>query len=156
MASRKKKSPPDHYLYGVRKTPTGALSGKPTERSPYEELTLLLAQCLREKGGGTMPYVWRNAERFLTYRGVRICHAYKDEFSDLPLEFWYSTCACESPGSECEFDVRDLAGYNYETDGENPARHKEVVKAAIRAGLLQTDMPYTGKPVDETSNIPMG
>ena len=88
-----------------------------------------------------MPYVWKAPKRFLRYRGVSIYHAYKDELSDSPLEFWYSTCGYESPGSGCEFDVRDLPGYKSRRPFGDPEHDREVIRAAIQAGLLEADAP---------------
>ena len=45
---------------------------------------------------------------FFSYRGKTIFHCYKDEYSDIPLEHWYTIHEFELPGSDFEFDVRDL------------------------------------------------
>jgi hypothetical protein len=95
-----------------------------------------------------MPYVWKAPEKFLTYRGVNIYHAYKDELSDMPIEFWYSTCREESPGSPYEFDVRDLPGYRGGCSTADREEDKRVIKAAIAAGLLQQDTPWMEEPGD--------
>jgi hypothetical protein len=86
-----------------------------------------------------MPWQWVAPEAFLTYRAVRIVHAYKDELSDVPLEFWYSTSTTAEPGSPYEFDVRDLAGYSSQVGEDEVSEHKRVIKAAIDAGLLRVD-----------------
>lgn len=44
----------------------------------------------------------------LTYRGTEIFHCYKDEYSDIPMEFWYTFNGDELPGSEFEFDIREM------------------------------------------------
>jgi hypothetical protein len=80
-------------------------------------------------------------EKFLTHNGVRIFHAYKDELSDIPLEFWYSTSNTAGSGSLYEFDVRELAGYRPQNDKDNMTEHKRVIKAAIYAGVLQSGIP---------------
>lgn len=97
-----------------------------------------------------MPYVWQEPETFLGYQGITIYHAYKDEFSDVPVQYWYSTCGDESPGSPCEFDVRDLPSYDINSDdpslGPNRDYHKKVIQAAIDAGLIEQDAPLGGEP----------
>ena len=90
-----------------------------------------------------MPWEWIEPEEFLTHCGVRIFHAYKDEFSDVPLEFWYSTSSTAEPGSPYEFDVRDLADYRSRCGTEEVSEHERVIKAAIDAGLLKADTPVT-------------
>ena len=88
-----------------------------------------------------MTWQWIEPEEFLTHNGVRIFHAYKDELSDIPLEFWYSTSSTADSGSPYEFDVRDLVGYRSQTGQEEMLEHKRIIKAAIDAGLLQSDIP---------------
>ena len=89
-----------------------------------------------------MPYVWKNAEVFLTCRSVKIFYAYKDELSDVPLDFWYSTCGSEPSGSGYEFDVRDLPGYEGKSDFGDRTEHRRVIKSAIVAGLPRADLPF--------------
>ncbi|MEX2138309.1 MAG: hypothetical protein WD894_03560 [Pirellulales bacterium] len=88
-----------------------------------------------------MPLNWIEPEQFLEYRGVRVVHAYKDDFSDIPLEYWYSTSSSAPPGSPFEFDVRELPGYQLRAPRDVSAEHKRVTEAAIDAGLLQANMP---------------
>ena len=90
-----------------------------------------------------MPWEWIEPEGFLTHRGVRIFHAYKDELSDVPLEFWYSTCSTAELGSPYEFDVRDLPGYRSRYRADEVSEHERVIRAAIDTGLLQSDTPVT-------------
>ncbi|MCY2981928.1 MAG: hypothetical protein NTU79_24975 [Planctomycetota bacterium] len=45
---------------------------------------------------------------YLTYLGKTVFHCYKDEYADIPLENWYTLNPFELPGSNFEFDVRDL------------------------------------------------
>ena len=90
-----------------------------------------------------MPWQWIEPKEFLTYRGVRIFHAYKDELSDVPLEFWYSTSSTAEPGSPYEFNVRDLADYRSLCRAGEVSEHECAIKAAIDAGLLQSDTPVT-------------
>lgn len=90
-----------------------------------------------------MPWEWIEPEEFLTHRGVRIFHAYKDELSDIPLEFWYSTSSTAGPGSPYEFDVRDLPGYRSRCRADEVSEHERLIKAAIDAALLQSDTPVT-------------
>lgn len=90
-----------------------------------------------------MPWKWIEPEAFLTHRGVRIFHAYKDELSDVPLEFWYSTSSTAGPGSPYEFDVRDLPGYRSRYRADEVSEHERLIKAAIDTGLLQSDTPVT-------------
>ena len=90
-----------------------------------------------------MPLQWIEPEEFLTYRNVRIFHAYKDELSDIPLQFWYSTSVVAGPGSSYEFDVRDLPDYSLPLGGDEILIHKHVIEAAIDAGLLQSETPVS-------------
>lgn len=83
---------------------------------------------------------WRNPERFLRYKKITIFHAYKDEYCDTPLEFWYSTCALAAPDSDYEFDVRDLPGF-VAREPKDPLEHKKVIRRAIDSGLLRADIP---------------
>ncbi len=91
-------------------------------------------------GGNRMPLVWHPSEKFLTYKGVSIFHAYKDDFSDIPLEFWYSTCATAPLWSGYEFDVRQLPGYRPRFDGPGPSEHERVIREAIAAGILRREL----------------
>ncbi len=45
---------------------------------------------------------------YLSYCGKTVFHCYKDEYSDIPLENWYTLSEFELPGSVFEFDVRDI------------------------------------------------
>lgn len=103
-----------------------------------------------------MPYVWRPPERFLTYRGVTIYHAYKDDLSDVALDFWYSTSDCESPGSAFEFEIRELPGFRGRYDCLDQAEHRRAIRQAIAAGLLLNEVPFTGRPCDETPHFTLG
>lgn len=75
------------------------------------------------------------------HRGVRIFHTYKDEFSDIPLYFWYSTSSTAGPGSAYEFDVRDIPDYCSRCRSRAESEHQRIIKAAIDVGLLQSDTP---------------
>jgi hypothetical protein len=90
-----------------------------------------------------MPWQWVEPEELLTYRAVRTFHAYKDELSDVPLEFWYSTSSTAEPGSAYEFDVRDLPGYGSLVGEEEISKHKRVIQSGIDAGLLRVDEPVS-------------
>lgn len=100
-----------------------------------------------------MPYKWHPPKRFLAYRGVRIFHAYKDELSDVPLDFWYSTADCESPGSAYEFDVRELPGFRGPHDRFDEAEHKRVMRDAIAAGVLLNETPLNEHLDDQASDV---
>jgi hypothetical protein len=91
---------------------------------------------------------WRNPEVFLRHKGTRIFHAYKDEYSETPLEFWYSTSAYAAPDSEYEFDVRDLPGFGTLNTPQDPCEHKNVIKRAIDSGLLLRGTPFGDKDHD--------
>jgi hypothetical protein len=54
-----------------------------------------------------MALKWRPAV-YMIYQGITVFHAYKDEFSDIPLENWFSLSEFDLPGSEYEFDIREL------------------------------------------------
>ncbi|MFA5553822.1 MAG: hypothetical protein WCZ89_02100 [Phycisphaerae bacterium] len=86
-----------------------------------------------------MSLSWVGPEKFLLYHGVSIFHTYKDEFSDIPLEFWYSTSSTAEPGSPYEFDVRDLADYKLLYGTDEMSKHKKAIKNAIDAGLLKSE-----------------
>lgn len=45
---------------------------------------------------------------YLSYLGETVFHCYKDEYSDVPLDNWYTLSEFELPGSDFEFDVRDV------------------------------------------------
>lgn len=83
-----------------------------------------------------MPWQWTEPEKFLSFRGVTVFHTYKDELSDIPLEFWYSTSSTNALGSPEEFDIRDLPGYRSQDGQGKTAEHERVIKAAIDSGLL--------------------
>lgn len=87
-----------------------------------------------------MPLQWVEPELFLSHRGVNIYHAYKDEYSDISLEFWYSTLSCA--GCSYEFDVRDLPGYRSHIEVDELLRHRTVIEAAIDAGILQSEQQF--------------
>ena len=87
-----------------------------------------------------MPWQWVEPEFFLSHRGVKIYHAYKDEYSDISLEFWYSTSS--SAGYSYEFDVRDLPGYRSPIEADKMLSHRIVIEAAIDAGILQSEKPF--------------
>jgi len=96
-----------------------------------------------------------HTEEFLTHQGVTIFHAYKDELSDVPLDYWYSTCASAPPDSCYEFDVRDLPAYQGKRDRLDGREHRRVIRAAIAAGLLGPETPLA--PVEDQSNcLPLG
>ncbi len=83
-----------------------------------------------------MPLRWCDPEKFLTHNDVTIYHTYKDDLSDVPLEFWYSTCANASAESEFEFDVRELPLAAQLTDAD----HAVIIRSAIDAGILKQDV----------------
>ena len=82
-------------------------------------------------------------EKFLEHRGVAIYHAYKDEFSDVPLYYWYSTSSGCLPGSEYEFDVRELPEYRLSPLVDELSRHRLAILAAIDAGIIDSDRPVS-------------
>jgi|GEM_PF-2650845 len=89
-----------------------------------------------------MPLNWREPELFLALNGVSIFHTYSDELSDIPQSYWYSTSATAPTGSHCEFDVRELPGYDSLRDrrSDDNDEHKRVIGAAISAGLLNNNL----------------
>ena len=87
-----------------------------------------------------MAHIVFRCERFFTYMGVRIYHTYKDDYEDVCLDYWYSTCGTALSDSEYEFDVRELPGYR-DSCGADRREHRRVISAAIKAGLLQQDEP---------------
>lgn len=95
----------------------------------------------RRKGDAQMPFVWCKPEQFLSYQGVRIFHAYKDDLSDVPLDFWYSTSDSACADSPYEFDVRELPGCQSPARDPDQTEHAAVIKQAIDSGLLRPDTP---------------
>lgn len=87
-----------------------------------------------------MPLLWK-PEPFISHLGVTIYHAYKDEFSDIPLDYWYSTNEDALPGSEYEFDIRDLR--NHFADQGRHLDDKEVICLAIEQELLHENMEFS-------------
>ncbi len=74
-----------------------------------------------------MPWltVWRDPELFIEYNGVKVYHAYKDDYFDQEREYWYSLYPGDDFSGRCiEFDVRDLPV----PEGMN---HEETIKRAI-------------------------
>lgn len=95
-----------------------------------------------------MPVRWVEPEFFMEHRGVRVYHAYKDDDSETPLEFWYLAAT----GKNIEFDVRDLpaldgvtswswssADMKVEVSAGRDA-HRRIIRAAINAGAV----PFAG------------
>ena len=58
-------------------------------------------------GGFGMLEKWKPSA-YLSYCGKTVFHCYKDMYSDVPLENWYTLSEFELPGSDFEFDVRDI------------------------------------------------
>lgn len=73
---------------------------------------------------------------FVAYRDVTIFHAYKDECSDVPLDYWYSTTDSAVSGSEFEFDVRDLRTVMRQRLDVSHLDDAVLVRKAIELGLL--------------------
>jgi len=92
-----------------------------------------------ERNVATEPWT---PEVFLTHNGVTIYHAFKDEFSDVCLDFWYSTSANALPNSDCEFDVRELPGFRGNIFQHDSEEHVRAIEAAIDAGFLHSESPY--------------
>jgi len=76
-----------------------------------------------------MPYIQECVDRevCLTHNGVTVYHAYKDDWIDSRLTYWF---ALSPEGEADEFDVRNLAV-------EQSDDIEAVLKAAIDAGLLK-------------------
>jgi hypothetical protein len=82
------------------------------------------------QGGRVMPSIHQIVDRevALQHNGVTIYHAYKDDWFDNPLTYWFAL----SPEDEAdEFDVRDLP------DRYQQPCIEDTLKAAIEAGLLK-------------------
>lgn len=82
---------------------------------------------------------WRPAP-CITHRDMVVFHAYKDEYSDIPLEYWYSTSDQELPGSEYEFDVRDLRRLIIQRFPYASVDDLYVVRKAIDEGILAANV----------------
>ena len=74
---------------------------------------------------------------YLNYRGITVFHCYKDEYADIPLENWYTLNPFELPGSDFEFDVRDLRR-KLLADGRiaRDCVEEEILKVAIDHSVL--------------------
>jgi hypothetical protein len=88
-----------------------------------------------------MPLRWSPPEQFLEYDGVKVFHTYKDELSDFPQSYWYSTSDNAAIGSECEFDVRSLPTYDPRRDVMDSEEHRNAIRAAISAQMLASNAP---------------
>lgn len=86
-----------------------------------------------------MPLKWMEPEQFIDFEGVKIFHTYKDDLSDIPQSYWYSTCDTVAD-SEYEFDVRDLPDYNPHRDIGNFEEHRNAIRSAIMMGVLKSDI----------------
>ena len=76
-----------------------------------------------------MPYMetWLEREIVLVHNGVTVYHAYKEDWFESPLFYWFAL----SPDDDTdEFDVRDLAV-------EQSDDIEAMLKAAIDANLLK-------------------
>lgn len=87
-----------------------------------------------------MSFTWR-PEPFVTHLGVTIYHAYKDEFSEIPLDYWYSTSEDALPGSEYEFDIRELRSFFKSTIRTQFVDDKELIQFAIERNFLNENLP---------------
>lgn len=79
-------------------------------------------------------------DAFLNYRGKTIFHCYKDEYSDVPLGHWYTLNEFELPGSDFEFDVRDLRR-KLEAEGrvDKNCLDDAILKVAIDNSVIPSD-----------------
>ncbi len=66
-----------------------------------------------------------------------VFHAYKDEYSDVPLDNWYSTTDSALPGSAYEFDVRDLRKVLATYLDADRIGDIQLIRNAIEFGFLQ-------------------
>ena len=93
-----------------------------------------------------MPYreIWVNPKKFMTYRGIVVYHAYKDNKENEMLTWSFQID--NTPGRhrrggpfEKEFDVRDLPKYKTLSEEREESRetvHREVIRMAIDSGSL--------------------
>jgi len=94
-----------------------------------------------------MPWEWAPPDIFLEHEGVTIYHTYDDDVIRLINGRYYSTCESAPEDSIYEFGVEDLPGYDSKRDRDpglgdpNWEYHKELIEAAIDAGLLRQDEP---------------
>lgn len=91
-----------------------------------------------------MPNSWVEPDIFLTYQGVTVYHAYKEDISEDRLFYWYQVDVTEQIPA---FDIRDLPEY---TPG---LAHDEIFRRAIEhksplllAELEKADLPDTAPP----------
>lgn len=102
-----------------------------------------------------MARLLRRPEEFIRYRGVSIFHAYKDQFRDIALDYWYSTSPSGAPGSEYEFDVRELPGYRPAQGLAIVLEHARVIVGAIQAGILRANKPLKRIIYDQDTAVPL-
>lgn len=78
-----------------------------------------------------MPMTWTEPEAVVEHNGVTVYHTYKD--GDYRSEFWYTLDQSDDDWEgESAFDVRDLG-----VEGDVEGDHKEILRAAIDAGILK-------------------
>jgi hypothetical protein len=79
-----------------------------------------------------------HSEKFIEHLGIAVFHAYKDEYSDIPLENWYTLSEFHLPGSEHEFDVRELKRrLRDRIDNATHLPERSAIQLAIELGWLQ-------------------
>ena len=72
-----------------------------------------------------MPYVWADPEVAISNETRTIYHAYKNDYMDSRLEYWFSM----DGASETEFDIRETKVWSESQDAPDP------VIAALRKVL---------------------
>jgi hypothetical protein len=89
---------------------------------------------------------WKPSAYF-TYRGTTVFHCYKDEYSDIPLENWYTLNEFELPGSNFEFDVRELRRKLLaERRIDRNCLDDEILKIAIDNSVLPFESDIRDRP----------
>lgn len=87
-----------------------------------------------------MPYAWVEPDVFMEHKGVKIYYVYWDDLIDMPpreYQCGYSEL-CDDSGCDT-FDVRDLAGMLGMPCPGSEEEIRQVIAAAIDAGVLTQD-----------------
>jgi len=93
-----------------------------------------------------MPYKWVEPDLYLEYFGVRIFHAYDDEWYDQPLSYWFTTSSLDD-SQGWWFDARDYVSV------VNIAASRDehcIDNIALKEGIMRAiELQELKLPVDE-------
>ncbi len=91
---------------------------------------------------------WVPPAVFLTYRGVKIYHIYRNDQEDQGVRaYWYCTDPLGGGDGYSEFnvDVRTLPGYSKGLESTGDGHIKRVLRDAIKAGILKKESPVAAR-----------